>query len=80
MQPRTNQRQHRSNPNTTSVEEYFKLSVALYSDDLPNPLILDEELHHWKLRWLEVSQQGRPETLSDALKQCSLLKTYTLSS
>ena len=119
MQPRTNQRQqHCSNPNTTSVEEYFKLSVAipfldhlisdigsrfsehskrvatlqgllpinitssttfsdiepaiaLYSDDLPNPLILDEELHRWKLRWLEVSQQGRPETLSDALKQCS---------
>ena len=121
MQPHTNQRQkHCFNPNTNtmSVEEYFKLSVAipfldhlisdigsrfsehskqdatlqgllpinitssttfsdiepaiaLYSDDLPNPLILDEVLHRWKLRWLEVSQQGRPETLSDALKQCS---------
>ena len=107
MQPRTNQRQqHRSNPNTTSVEEYFKLSVAipfldhlisdigsrfsehskrvatlqgllpinitssttfsdiepaiaLYSDDLHNPLILDEELHRWKFKMARSISTGK---------------------
>ena len=53
------------------VQHLVILSQLLYSDDLPNPLILDEVLHRWKLRWLEISRQGRPETLSDALKQCS---------
>ncbi len=100
IKPRTNQQQqHRSNSSNASVEEYFKIFVAipfldhlindvnlrfskhskevatlqgilpinitssttfsdiepaihLYSDDLPNAAILDEELHRGKTRWL----------------------------
>lgn len=64
-----------------SIFSDIEPAISLYSDDLPNPLILDEELHRWKLRWLEVLQQERPETLSEALKQCSpddLSNIYTL--
>ena len=47
-------------------------AILFNSDDLPNPNILDEELCHWKTKWLEVQQQDRPEIISDTLKQCCL--------
>ena len=40
------------------------------SDDLPNVSILDEELHQWKSRWLQILPDDRPETLSESLKSC----------
>ena len=55
--------------------------LNLYSDDLPNAGILDEEFHRWKVRWLEVAPKERPQTLSEALKLCSpdnLPNVYTL--
>ena len=117
--PRISQRQqHRSNIHTTSVEEYFKVAIAIpfldqlisdislrfsnlskqactlqallprkitnttsmsdiqaaveyYTEDLPNALIMDEELHRWKLRWLAIPVKDRPMTLSESLKLCS---------
>ena len=109
--------QHRANPEFTSVEDFFKKTIAtpfldhlisdvssrfiahskmaaslqallpvnitpatpcgniqeaidLYSDDLPNPNILDEEISRWRSKWLPIPQQDHPETLSEALKQC----------
>ena len=120
--------QHRSNPESSSVADHMKKSVAIpfldylisdissifythskqaaslqgllpvnitvntsivdlneatvfFSDDLPNPNILDEELCHWKTKWLAVKLQDRPETISDTLKQCcptSLPNIFTL--
>ncbi len=46
-------------------------AICLYSDDLPNAAILDEELHHWKTRWLQTAEQEKPKSLSEALKNCS---------
>ncbi len=110
--------QHRSNPQHTSVEDYFKKTIAIpfldhliadlssrftshnkqvaslqillpssinstssfseldevisfYSDDLPNSNIIDEELCHWKSKWLRIPVENRPKCLSDCLKQCS---------
>ena len=56
-------------------------AIVFYSDDLPNPNILDEELCRWKTKWLAVKLQDCPETISDTLKQCcppSLPNIYTL--
>ncbi len=117
--PRVSHRQqHRSNPQHTSVEDYFKKTIAIpfldhliadlssrftshnkqvaslqillpssinstssfseldevisfYSDDLPNSSIIDEELCHWKSKWLRITVENRPKCLSDCLKQCS---------
>ena len=48
----------------------IKEAVEFYSDDLPNPGILDEELSRWKCKWLSVPQKDRPNTVSKSLKQC----------
>ena len=48
----------------------IKEAVEFYSDDLPNPGILDEELSRWKCKWLSVPQKDRPKTVSKSLKQC----------
>ena len=120
--------QHRSNPESSSVSDHMKKSVAIpfldhlishissrfsthskqayslqgllpvnitvntsivvlndaivfYSDDLPNPNIIDEEFCRWKTKWLAVKLQDRPETISGTLKQCcptSLPNIFTL--
>lgn len=118
-QPRISQRQqHRLNVESTSPEEYFKLTIVIpfldhlladlssrfnphvkqashlqsllpsritsttsvsdiseavkfYNDDLPNPMIIDEEMHVWKTKWLSVEAQERPKSLQDCLKVCS---------
>ena len=56
--------------NTSIID--FNEVIVFYSDDLPNPNILDEELCRWKTKWLAVKLQDRPETISDTLKQCCL--------
>ena len=113
---RVSQRQqHRPNPQSNSVEDYFKYTVTipfldhlisdlssrfdvhtkraaslqgllptkitadfsvcdiqeavtLYTDDLPNASIIDEEFHIWKSRWLSVPPKDRPQTLSESLR------------
>ena len=65
--------------NTSIVD--LNEAIVFYSDDLPNPNILDEELCRWKTKWLAVKLQDRPETISDTLKQCcstSLPNIFTL--
>ena len=65
--------------NTSIVD--LNEAIVFYSDDLPNPNILDEELCRWKTKWLAVKLQDRPETVSDTLKQCcptSLPNIFTL--
>ena len=65
--------------NTSIVD--LNEAIVFYSDDLPNPNILDEELCRWKTKWLAVKLQGHPETISDTLKQCcptSLPNVFTL--
>ncbi len=54
--------------NTTIVD--LNEAIVFYSDDLPNPNILDEELCRWKTKWLGVKLKNHPETISDTLKQC----------
>ena len=65
--------------NTSIVD--LNEAIVFYSDDLPNPNTLDEELCLWKTKWLAVKLQDRPETISDTLKQCcptSLPNIFTL--
>ena len=114
----TQQQRNRANPVSSSIQEYFKLTITIpfldhlisdlsfrfdahakraaslqsiipariteglsiddisegvefYSDDLPNPGIVDEELSCWKSRWLTIPAKDRPQTISASLKQCS---------
>ena len=55
---------------TTSINDISD-AIQFYNDDLPNPLIMDEEFLVWKSKWLSVQAQERPTTLQDCLKQCS---------
>ena len=44
--------------------------MAFYTDDLPNPTIVDEEFCRWKSKWLAVPKEGRPDTIAQSLKKC----------
>ena len=46
-------------------------ATNFYKDDLTNPDVIDEELHRWKMKWLSVLTDDRPQLLSHALKECS---------
>ena len=58
----------------------IKEAVEFYSDDLPNPGILDEELSRWKCKWLsfhrKIVQIQYPSLLSNAV--LSLYQTFLL--
>ena len=54
--------------NTSIVD--LNEAIVFYSDDLPNPNILNEELCPWKTKRLAVKLQDHPETISDTLEQC----------
>ena len=43
-------------------------AIDFYSNDLPNVNVVDEELHRWKSRWLQIPADKRPQTLSKSLK------------
>ena len=44
-------------------------AVNFYKDDLQNPDVIDEELHCWKLKWLAMPIEDRPQILSTTLKE-----------
>ena len=51
-------------------------ATNFYKDDLTNPDVIDEELHRWKMKWLSVPTDDRPQLLSHALKECSSFPFY----
>ena len=56
-------------------------AVAFYTEDLPNAAVVDEDFHIWKSRWLSVSPEERPQTLTESMKKCfpqSLPNIFTL--
>ena len=56
--------------NITSVSDISE-TVKLYNDDLPNEMIIDEEMHVWKTKWLSIEAQERSKSLQNCLKVCS---------
>ena len=44
--------------------------IGLYRDDLPNPVIVDQELLLWKNKWFSTSAESRPSTLAESVKKC----------
>ena len=48
--------------------------IEQYSDDLPNPDVIDLELKLWKTKWSEVEKEDRPASLAKAIKHCDKLK------
>ena len=41
-----------------------------YSDNLPNPDIIDQELRRWKRKWMDVKPDDRPDSLAKSIKVC----------
>ena len=56
--------------NNLDIEEL----IEQYSDDLPNPDVIDLELKLWKIKWSEVEKSDRPASLAKAIKCCDKLK------
>ena len=59
----------------------YKWDLNFYKDDLPNYDLVDEEFHVWKSKWLAVSKEERPQSISEAMLQCSpttMPNIYTL--
>ena len=60
--------------NNHSMVNYHSLlssmneAISFYCDDLPNANIVDEELFHWKSKWLLVPREDRPKTLTESMK------------
>ena len=48
--------------------------IEQYSDDLPNPDVIELELKLWKREWSEVQKEDRPASLVKAIKHCDKLK------
>ena len=46
--------------------------IEQYSDDLPNPDVIDLELKLWKRKWSEVKKEDRPASLAKAIKRDKL--------
>ena len=52
----------------------IEVLIEQYSDDLPNPDVIDLELKLWKRKWSEVEKEDRPASLAKATKHCDKLK------
>ena len=65
-------------PSIICDPEYNDLDIEVlieqYSDDLPNPDVIDLELKLWKRKWSEVEKEDRPASLAKATKHCDKLK------
>ena len=59
-------------PSIICHTNYNKLDITnligQYSEDLPNPAIIDLELQLWKRKWLNVPAGNRPSSLAKAIQ------------
>ena len=60
-------------PSVISRETTVDVSKAatLYTSDLPTPELLDQELLRWKIRYQNRPAESRPDTCSEALRDCN---------
>ena len=54
---------------SSSVKDVHE-AVGFYHDDLPNSSIVDEEYKRWKEKWVSIKLEERPQSLTEAMKQC----------
>ena len=67
--------------NETDISSTMREAIEFYSTDLPNPLLLDEELCRWKTKWTVVPVYKHPKTQSELLANCnsvSMPNVFTL--
>ena len=48
----------------------LRQSLDIFSDDLPNPELIDEEFNHWRLHWKRVNDADVPPSAAQCLKNC----------
>ena len=65
-------------PSIIGDPDYNKLGIGnlieQYSEDLPNPDIINLALQLWKRKWLNVPVENRPSSLAKAIKVCDKQK------
>ena len=62
-----------SNDDIDFDDEAFGETVEFYSPDIPDSLLLKQELELWKRKWGMVKDEARPHNLSQSLKECDEL-------
>ena len=49
--------------------------LDIYSDDLPSPLQLNDEVIRWKRRWIPSEVSARLDTIAKAIKNVTMKRT-----
>ena len=62
-----------SNDDIDFDEEAFRETLEFYFTDIPDSLLLKQELEVWKRKWGMVKEDARPQNLSQSLKECDEL-------
>ena len=45
-------------------------AASTYAADLPSPELLNSEMEHWKLKYMNIPQEERPSSPAKAIKEC----------
>ena len=45
-------------------------ALKMYSNDLPSPELVKQEIKHWKLRYEKMPEDKRPASVATAIKEC----------
>ena len=45
-------------------------ALKMYSNDLPSPELVPQEIKHWKLRYEKMPEDKRPASVASAIKEC----------
>ena len=45
-------------------------ALKMYSNDLPSPELVKQEIKHWKLRYEKMPENKRPASVATAIKEC----------
>ena len=53
-----------------SQEVDIAKAVEMYSDDLPSPELMDQEVRRWKLKWEGKPTQDQPSSCAKTIREC----------
>ena len=45
-------------------------AASTYAADLPSPELLNSEMEHWELKYMNIPQEERPSSRAKAIKEC----------
>ena len=58
---------------TQEMPVNISVAVEMYSEDLPSPELMDQEMKRWKLKWQDRPVEHIPNSCAQAIKECDAL-------